>query len=110
MLIKWHCIHLISCCLSPITHFSTATSGARGGIIQLELGIETRYLIKWHCIHLISCCLSFITYFSTATSGVRGGIIQLGLGLETRYGISFIIRISRTVENFASVLSVSYLF
>ena len=45
VLSRWHCIHLISCCLLPIAYFSTATSGARERIIQLKLGIETRYRI-----------------------------------------------------------------
>ena len=67
-------------------------------------------LIKWHGIHLISCCLSPITHFSPATSGACGQIIQLGLGIQTRYTISFIIRISQTMEYYAPGLSVSYLF
>ena len=45
VLSRWHCIHLISCCLLPIAYFSAASYGARGRIIHRELGIETRYRI-----------------------------------------------------------------
>ena len=45
-LIKWHFIHLISCCLLPPTYCSMATSWVRGRIIQLELGSWTNYLAR----------------------------------------------------------------
>ena len=55
--------------------------------------------------------LSFACYLLfTAASFVRGRISQLELGIETSYMISFIIRISQTVEYYAPGLSVSYLF
>ena len=49
-----NCIHLISCCLWPISYFSAAASWARVRIVQRELGIETHNRIVFYYMHIAS--------------------------------------------------------